>query len=87
MTLIFAAAAGDLDEIRRLHSIGIDLSEPDYDGRTALHLAASENQGEVVKYLLKNGVNVNPKDRWGGTPFSDAKKAKHTAVMKLIRAA
>jgi glutaminase len=28
----------------------------DYDGRTALHLACSENQTKIVEYLLKNGV-------------------------------
>jgi hypothetical protein len=31
-----------------------------YDGRTALHVAAAEGQVAVVKFLLAKNVNVNP---------------------------
>lgn len=84
MSLVFAASAGDLDEIKRLQAIGVNLDQPDYDGRTALHLAASENQSEVVKYLLDNGVNKAPVDRWGSTPLKDAKRAKHGEIISLL---
>ena len=86
MSLVFAASAGDLDEIKRLHAVGVNLNESDYDGRTALHLAAAENKPEVVEYLLKNGVNKDPVDRWGATPLKDAKRAKHTEVIALLSA-
>ena len=84
MSLIFAASAGDLDEIRRFHSIGLDLNQGDYDGRTALHLAAAENQLEVVQYLITNGANTTPKDRWGKTPLSDAKKGKYNSIIEIL---
>lgn len=84
MSLIFAASDGDLDEIRRLNSIGLDLNEPDYDGRTALHLAAAENQVEVVKYLLKNGVKRDPEDRWGATPIEDARRGNYQELINLL---
>tara|TARA_B100000963_G_scaffold328758_1_gene317589 strand:- start:172 stop:327 length:156 start_codon:yes stop_codon:yes gene_type:complete len=50
------------------------LNSADYDGRTALHLAASEGQAEVVEYLIRRKVNADVKDSWGGTPSKDAKR-------------
>lgn len=85
ISLIFAASAGDLDEIRRLHSIGLDLNQADYDGRTALHLAAAENQIAVVKYLISNGAYKTPKDRWGRTPVFDAEKGGYKDVVSLLK--
>lgn len=36
----------------------------DYDGRTALHLAAAEGHIDVVKFLLEQcSVSPHPKDR------------------------
>ena len=43
---------------------GVDLNASDYDGRTALHVAAAEGQFEVVKFLLHtDNIYANPKDR------------------------
>ena len=37
----------------------------DYDGRTALHLAAAENKLEAVKYLVKTAkVKISIPDRY-----------------------
>ncbi|MEO1712553.1 MAG: glutaminase A, partial [Bacteroidota bacterium] len=84
INLIYAASYGDLDEIRRLHAMGIDLGEADYDGRTALHLAAAENQINVVKYLISAKVDSAPVDRWGGTPLDDAKKSGNTELVTYL---
>ena len=48
---------------------GYDLNLGDYDKRTAIHLAASEGNYEMVKWLVENGADVNAVDRWGGTPL------------------
>lgn len=87
VNLIWAASQGDLDEIKRLHAGGVDLRLADYDGRTALHLAATENHPEVVDYLIEQGVPLAPEDRWGGTPLADAEKAGHKAVAQKLRQA
>lgn len=47
-----AAFNDDMDMIQRYVRNGADLSAGDYDGRTCMHLAASEGRMEIVKYLL-----------------------------------
>ncbi|MBL4652700.1 MAG: glutaminase A [Flavobacteriales bacterium] len=82
--LVYAASFGDIDEIKKIEARGIDLNSSDYDGRTALHLAVSEGQTEVVEYLLLRNVNVQAKDRWGGTPMEDAKRSNHSNIYTLL---
>jgi glutaminase len=83
---IFAASTGDLNELRRLVARGHDLNSPDYDGRTPLHLAAAEGQAEAVRYLLGQGVNIDPRDRWNHTPEDDARRHKQARALELLRA-
>ncbi|CAN5377084.1 glutaminase A [soil metagenome] len=84
MSLLWAASQGDLLEIRRLTAVGIDLNAADYDGRTALHLAASEGQVHIARYLIGKQVQLNPIDRWGNTPLSDAYRTQHQDVIELL---
>ena len=87
MALCWAAYQGDLNEIRRLVASGVNLDEADYDGRTCIHLAASEGKADVVKFLIAKNVNISPKDRWGGTPDDDAKRHGHIEILNLLKLA
>lgn len=42
-----------------------------------MHLASSEGHLPVVEYLLSRGANVHARDRFGGSPLSDA--IRHSA--------
>ena len=41
----------------------IPVDARDYDRRTALHLAASEGEYDVVKLLIENRAGINVRDR------------------------
>ena len=55
----------------RAYQQGVDMNLGDYDGRTALHLAAAEGHARCVKFLLDTcGVKHDPKDRQAYNRFS-----------------
>lgn len=65
VSLLFSSGAGDLNSIIRLHLCGVEMGLSDFDGRTALHLAASGGHREVVEYLLKQcNLNHLKQDRY-----------------------
>ncbi|CAM0150405.1 unnamed protein product [Urochloa decumbens] len=86
MRLLFAACQGDAGGVEELLRSGVDVDSIDLDGRTALHIAACEGQGEVVRLLLDWKANINARDRWGSTPAADAKHYGHFEVYNLLRA-
>ncbi|XP_066158122.1 glutaminase liver isoform, mitochondrial isoform X2 [Euwallacea fornicatus] len=86
VNLLFSAAAGDLPGLRRHMLNGMDMSLPDYDGRTALHLAAAEGHVNCVEFLLKQcHVLYDVRDRWGKTPLEEALTFGHSAVIELLQ--
>ena len=71
--LCAAAARGDILALQQLRDLEVDLNTPNYDGRTALHLAAAAGAEETVKWLLlQEGVRIGPVDRFGNRPVDDA---------------
>ncbi len=71
---VVAASLGDVARLKELVNAGTaQANGGDYDSRTPIHLAASTGNLEAVKFLVEvAGVDVNPIDRFGGTPLTDA---------------
>ncbi|XP_046687138.1 L-asparaginase isoform X2 [Homalodisca vitripennis] len=80
-----AVEKGDTDKIAELKGYGADLTAPNSDKRTPLHIACSLGNIKVVKYLLLNGASVHMKDRFDQTPLLDAVKCDHLDVIKLLK--
>ncbi|XP_041693969.1 glutaminase liver isoform, mitochondrial isoform X1 [Coregonus clupeaformis] len=86
MNILLAAFKGDIQSLRRYFLSGADVNAVDYDGRSALHVAASEGHCEVIRFLVENtGTNYSLKDRWGNTPMQEAMRHSHGPAAQLLR--
>lgn len=81
------SSLGDLSALKQLRIKNGDFSQGDYDNRTPLHLASSNGHLNVVKYLIDTGklMNINPIDRWGGTPYDDAIRESYDDIATYLK--
>ena len=85
MKVMYAAAHGDFDLLRRYHELGLSMDVVDYDHRTPMHLACCNDNIEVAKFLIDLDVNVCAMDRWNRTPLDDAKQYGNEEIVELLR--
>ena len=80
------ASLGDLNNLRKLHKMGINLYQADYDGRTAIHLACANNQLLVLNYLINHAseMDISVQDNWGYTPLFDACINSHNNIVDKL---
>lgn len=70
--------------IQTLHILGWKVNAYDYDGRTALGIAASEGHLDSVKYLVAHGANTTHKDIRGNDALGDARREGRTDVVAFL---
>ncbi|MCO5564302.1 hypothetical protein L7F22_017962 [Adiantum nelumboides] len=66
--LLYLAHQGRVASVEALLSEGfIPVNFADFDGRTALHIAACEGHLDLIRLLILKRADVNARDRWGST--------------------
>ena len=83
--LLYAAANNDIPLIKSLHLKGWKVNSYDYDGRTALGLAASEGNVEAIKYLLAHGADPKIKDARGNNALEDAMRENRAEAIEVLK--
>lgn len=79
-----ACLAEDKHEVVNLLGQGTDPNQVDAYGNTALMLAASTGNADVVDELLTHGANVQSKDKYGQTALIFACSKGHYEVAKML---
>ncbi|SVB68166.1 uncharacterized protein METZ01_LOCUS221020 [marine metagenome] len=69
LSIVDAAAKGDLEKVRAHLAAGTDINERAGEHEsTALHAAAYYGNLEIVKFLIEKGADMNAKNKHGQTP-------------------
>ena len=83
--IVEAVMKNDCKFIFRYLDMGGDLTVMDERKETLLHEASRNNHFEVVDVLIKAGLDVNAKNRYGDTPLHLAVQFRNAYVVyKLI---
>lgn len=78
------AKIGNMKELKTLLDLGADPNISNYNGRCVLHIAAAENQKEIVYLLLRYQSDLNQRDQYDGTALTAALQGGHYQLALYI---
>jgi ankyrin repeat protein len=82
--LLLSAIKGDLDTIKYLISLGLNVNQGDRIEVTPLHLAVVSQKAEPVDLLLNNGASAYLYSNSGVTPLDLAVLSGNLPILKLL---
>ncbi|KAA0046731.1 potassium channel AKT1 [Cucumis melo var. makuwa] len=80
-----AAEQNNLQLLKEIHRYGGDVTSARNNGTTALHVAVCEDNIEIVKFLLKQGADIDKPDVHGWTPRDLADQQGHEGIKNLFQ--
>jgi len=81
----YAIAAGQLQAVKTLKSLGATAFSVDSDGNSAVHYAAAYGQQEVLEYLLESSPSLSQRNAARETPLAVAQKNGQSAVAGILQ--
>ena len=84
-TLMYAAAAGDLEMARLLLENGVPVNGQTDVGTTALMFAAAFGHVEIVRFLVESGADIHILNGYNYTALSLAEERGHQEVVDFLR--
>lgn len=81
----FAVKQNNLVLLKQIIQYGGDVTLLNSTGTTALHMAISDENTEVVKFLLEQGADIDKADQHGWTPRAMAEYQGHEEIKGLFQ--
>ncbi|XP_021375573.1 uncharacterized protein LOC110464598 [Mizuhopecten yessoensis] len=80
------------DNHKKLHKLLVGGADVDYlfeddgrlSGKSLLHLCCEKGRVECAKLLIRNGADINIRDRWGQTPLMHCVIARNLNLAKFL---
>ncbi|KAK3256270.1 hypothetical protein CYMTET_34586, partial [Cymbomonas tetramitiformis] len=80
-----ASSKGDLQRLKLLvQTANLDVNVADYEGRTSLHICASNGHRELVRFLVEHGADVHALDLHRHTPLRNALQNSHFDTILIL---
>lgn len=79
---------GYINFIKDLQENGIDINQCDFEGRNIFHIAARENNLNIIKHLLENLQTLDAIDKMdclGRTPLYEALSLKNKQIVYQLK--
>ncbi|TNV87787.1 hypothetical protein FGO68_gene11594 [Halteria grandinella] len=84
LRVFYSAFYGSLDNLLILEQQGVSIQPQDPEGRTPLHVAATEGYFDIVKYLVQRGVDIFHKDKRGNDAYLDAQRMGNDEIAEYL---
>lgn len=82
--LFSAANAGNIQQISKLISQGLDVNVANGERETALHMASARGHFEAVMVLVRNGANVNARTVKNWIPLHHAVRFRQANIVNFL---